>query len=99
MKSKSFPVLPVEPPGRRRKEFLWAVWAAQGRREEAGGGEGEGEGVRRGRGGGLGRRRAERAEKERKAQLGGGGLPWKGKRNHNLKYLKFMEKSVENCVL
>ena len=71
MKSKSFPVLPVEPPGGGRKEFLLAVLAAEGRREWTGGGEGEGERARRGRGG-LQRRRAERAEKERKAQLGAG---------------------------
>ena len=97
MKSKSFPVLPVEPPGRRRKEFLWAVWAGEGRRNIRAAERGKGK--EPGGEEGLQRRWAERAEKERKAQLGGGGLPWKGKRNHNFKYLKFMEKSVENCVL
>ncbi len=74
MKSKSFPVLPFEPPGRRRKEFLWAVWAGEGRKKHPGGGEGEGERTRGGRGGLL-RREAERAEKRKKSSAGRGRSP------------------------
>ena len=81
------------------RNFSWPFWQRRA--------EGKIWAAERGKGkeqGGLERREAERAERERKAQLGGGGEVWEmedPKRNHNLKYryLKFMEKSVENCSL
>ena len=77
MKSKSFPVLPVEPPGGRRKEFPWAVWAGEGRRKilAAERGKGKEPGGEEGgckEGGRKGQRKKEKLSWEGEVSLGNG---------------------------